>query len=84
MDLCFISFQAKTIDSSKIDAVDKESSVSLTDPTLANKFNSTVSPVKTKEAQLPANEGEQFSECISKNSRKESVGSISRLLSYFQ
>lgn len=64
--------------------MDRESSVSLTDPPLANKFNSTVSPVKTKQAQLPANEGEHFSECISENSRKESVGSISRLLSYFQ
>lgn len=83
-DLCFISFQAKTIDSPKIDAVDRESSVSLTDPPLANKFNSTVSPAKTKQAQLPANEGELFSECVSKNSRKESVGSTSRLLSYFQ
>lgn len=83
-DLCFISFQAKTIDSSKIDAVDRESSVSLTDPPLANKFNSTVSPAKTKQAQLPAKEGEHFSEFISKNSRKESVGSTLRLLSYFQ
>lgn len=83
-DLCFVSFQAKTIDSSKIDAVDRESPVSLTDSPLANKFNSTVSPLKTKQAQLPANEGEHFSECVSKNIRKDSVGSISRLLSYFQ
>lgn len=83
-DLCFISFQAKTIDSSKIDAVDRKSSVSLTDPPLANTLNSTVSPAKTKPAQLPANEGEHFSECVSKSSRRESVGSISRLLSYFQ
>lgn len=62
----------------------RESSVSLTDPPLATKFNSTVSPGKTKQAQLPANEGEHSSECVSENSRKGSVGSISRLLSYFQ
>ncbi|KAJ7412964.1 hypothetical protein BTVI_44640 [Pitangus sulphuratus] len=55
-DLCFIFFQAKTIDSSKIDAVDREPPVILTDPPLANKWNSTVSPGRTKQAQLPANE----------------------------
>ncbi|KAM9168355.1 LOW QUALITY PROTEIN: myogenesis-regulating glycosidase-like [Mergus octosetaceus] len=47
---------AKTIDSSNMDAVDKGSSVGLTDPLLVNNFNSTVSPVKTKQAYLPANE----------------------------
>ncbi|XP_031363360.2 uncharacterized protein LOC110484146 isoform X2 [Lonchura striata] len=51
------TYETKTIDSPKIDAVDKESSVSLTDPPLANLFNSTVSPAKTKQAQLPAKEG---------------------------
>ncbi|OWK58778.1 hypothetical protein RLOC_00015083 [Lonchura striata] len=51
------TYETKTIDSPKIDAVDKESSVSLTDTPLANLFNSTVSPAKTKQAQLPANEG---------------------------
>jgi len=60
-NLCFISFQAKTINSSKINAVDRESSVSFTDPPLANKFNSTVSPAKTRQAYLPASEGEHFS-----------------------
>ncbi|KAK4816892.1 hypothetical protein QYF61_024534 [Mycteria americana] len=50
------SYETKTINSSKIDAMDRESSVGLTDPPLANKFNSTVSPVKTKQAYLPANE----------------------------
>ncbi|KAM9509089.1 uncharacterized protein ACIB01_000911 isoform 3-T3 [Guaruba guarouba] len=49
--------KTKTIDSSKTSAVDRESSVSLTDPPLANKFNSTVSPAKTKQPYLPANEG---------------------------
>ncbi|XP_065716194.1 uncharacterized protein [Patagioenas fasciata] len=49
-------YESKTIDSSKIDAVDRESSVSLSDPLLATKFNSTVSPSKTKQAYLPANE----------------------------
>ncbi|XP_074788994.1 uncharacterized protein LOC141973901 [Athene noctua] len=49
-------YETKTIDSSKIDAMDRETSVSLTDPPLATKFNSTVSPVKTKQAYLPANE----------------------------
>lgn len=72
--LCFISFKAKTIDSSNTDAVDKGSSVDLSDPLLVNNFNSTVSPVKTKQAYLPANEGEHFSGCICENSR--SVGSI--------
>ncbi|KAM8985521.1 uncharacterized protein PRD47_000793 isoform 1-T1 [Ara ararauna] len=48
--------KTKTIDSSKTGAVDRESSVSLTDPPLANKFNSTVSPAKTKQPYLPANE----------------------------
>ncbi|XP_054667174.1 uncharacterized protein LOC129199959 isoform X2 [Grus americana] len=51
------SYETKTIDSSKIAVVDRESSVSLTDPPLANKLNSTVSPAKTKQAYLPANEG---------------------------
>ncbi|XP_069737051.1 uncharacterized protein [Phaenicophaeus curvirostris] len=50
------SYETKTIDSSKIDAMDRESSVGLTDQPLANKFNSTVSPVKTKQAHLPVNE----------------------------
>lgn len=59
--ICFISFQAKTIDSTMIDAMDRESSVSLIDPPLAYKFNSTVSPAKTKQAYLPTNEGERFS-----------------------
>ncbi|KAL9822309.1 uncharacterized protein GJ701_017054 [Geothlypis trichas] len=56
--ICLLPWlEAKTIDSSKIDAVDRESSVSLTDPPLANKFNSsTVSPAKTKQAQLPVKE----------------------------
>ncbi|KAM6363602.1 uncharacterized protein J5M81_016233 isoform 1-T1 [Pluvialis apricaria] len=49
-------YETKTIDSSKIDAVDREPSVSLTDPPLANRLNSTVSPAKTKQAYLPANE----------------------------
>ncbi|KAM6391547.1 uncharacterized protein O9250_014009 [Rhynochetos jubatus] len=50
------SYETNTIDSSKIDAVDRESSAGLTDPPLANKFNSTASPVKTKQAYLPADE----------------------------
>ncbi|KAM6036037.1 uncharacterized protein LJ206_001154 isoform 2-T2 [Theristicus caerulescens] len=50
------SYETKTINSSKIDAVDRESSVGLTHPPLANKFNSTVSPAKTKQAYFPANE----------------------------
>ncbi|XP_051660484.1 uncharacterized protein LOC127478601 isoform X1 [Manacus candei] len=49
-------YETKTIDSSKIDAVDRESPVILTDPPLANKWNSTVSPIRTRQAQLPANE----------------------------
>ncbi|XP_071586308.1 uncharacterized protein [Heliangelus exortis] len=49
-------YGTKTIDSSKMDAVDSDSSVGLNDPPLANKFNSTVSPVKTRQAYLPANE----------------------------
>lgn len=77
MYLCFISFQAKTIDSSKIDAVDRESPVSLSDPPLATKFNSTVSPAKTKQAHLPANEGEHFS--FLNAGRKVCVASRDRL-----
>ncbi|KAM6227457.1 uncharacterized protein M6G45_017328 isoform 2-T2 [Spheniscus humboldti] len=50
------TYETKTIDSSKIDAVNRESSVSLTDPPLGNKFNSTVSPAKTKQAYHPAND----------------------------
>ncbi|XP_075266849.1 uncharacterized protein LOC142358812 isoform X2 [Opisthocomus hoazin] len=49
-------YGTKTINSSKINAVDRESSVSFTDPPLANKFNSTVSPAKTRQAYLPASE----------------------------
>ncbi|XP_054042470.1 uncharacterized protein LOC128902853 isoform X1 [Rissa tridactyla] len=49
-------YETKTIDSSKIDAMDREPSVSLTDPPLANRFNSTVPPTKTKQASLPAND----------------------------
>ncbi|XP_055647249.1 uncharacterized protein LOC114012734 isoform X1 [Falco peregrinus] len=49
-------YETKTIDSSKINAMDRGSSVSFTDPPLANKFNSTVSPAKTKQAYFPANE----------------------------
>ncbi|XP_068523362.1 uncharacterized protein [Anas acuta] len=49
-------YETKTIDSSNTDAVDKGSSVDLSDPLLVNNFNSTVSPVKTKQAYLPANE----------------------------
>ncbi|XP_040436171.1 uncharacterized protein LOC121081312 isoform X2 [Falco naumanni] len=55
--ICLLPWlEAKTIDSSKINAMDRGSSVSLTDPPLANKFNSTVSPAKTKQAYFPANE----------------------------
>ncbi|XP_074426116.1 uncharacterized protein LOC141736191 isoform X3 [Larus michahellis] len=50
-------YETKTIDSSKIDAMDREPSVSLTDPPLTNRFNSTVPPTKTKQASLPANDG---------------------------
>ncbi|XP_054253493.1 uncharacterized protein LOC128979302 [Indicator indicator] len=49
-------YETKNTDSSKTHAMDKESSVSLTDPPLDNKFVSTVSPVKNKQAYLPANE----------------------------
>ncbi|XP_053910219.1 uncharacterized protein LOC128850390 isoform X2 [Cuculus canorus] len=56
VDTWMWSYETKTIDSSKTDAMDGESSVGLTDPPLANKFNSTVSPAKTKQAYLPVNE----------------------------
>lgn len=44
-----------------IDVMDREPSVSLIDPPLANEFNSTASPAKTKQAYLPTNEGKYFS-----------------------
>lgn len=61
MHLCFVSCQGKTIDTSKSDVMERESSVGLTDPPLVNKLNSTVVPVKTKQAYLPEHEGEHFS-----------------------
>ncbi|XP_054139256.1 uncharacterized protein LOC128941495 isoform X1 [Melozone crissalis] len=67
-------YETKTIDSSKIDAVDRESSVSLTDPPLANKFNSTVSPAKTKQAQLPANEDPSHNHSKKHGNRGKNTG----------
>ncbi|XP_066196157.1 uncharacterized protein [Sylvia atricapilla] len=67
-------YETKTIDSSKIDAVDKASSVSLTDTPLANKFNSTVSPAKTKPARLPANEDPSHSHSKKHGNRGKNTG----------
>eukprot|EP00076_Gallus_gallus_P049155 XP_424974.2 uncharacterized protein LOC427400 isoform X1 [Gallus gallus] len=49
-------YESKTIDTSKSDVMERESSVGLTDPPLVNKLNSTVVPVKTKQAYLPEHE----------------------------
>ncbi|XP_053788499.1 uncharacterized protein LOC128782266 [Vidua chalybeata] len=67
-------YETKTIDSSKIDAVDRESSVSLTDPPLANKFNSTVSPAKTKQAHFPANEDPSHNQSKKHGNRGKNTG----------
>ncbi|XP_064259198.1 uncharacterized protein LOC135289498 isoform X1 [Passer domesticus] len=67
-------YETKTIDSSKIDAVDREPSVSSTDPPLANKFNSTVSPAKTKQAQLPANEDPSHNHSKKHGNRGKNTG----------
>nr|XP_030113699.3 uncharacterized protein LOC105760850 isoform X1 [Taeniopygia guttata] len=67
-------YETKTIDSPKIDAVDRESSVSLTDPPLANKFNSTVSPAKTKQARLPANEDPSHNHSKKHGNRGKNTG----------
>ncbi|XP_025963631.2 uncharacterized protein LOC112987799 [Dromaius novaehollandiae] len=54
-------YETKTIDSSKTHAVDREPSMGLTDPPLTNEFNNTASPVKTKQAHLPADEDPSYS-----------------------
>ncbi|OXB55532.1 hypothetical protein ASZ78_003808 [Callipepla squamata] len=53
-------YETKTIDSLKTDAMERESSMGLTDPPLVNKLNSTVVPVKTKQAYLPEHEAVSY------------------------
>lgn len=60
VSLLYFLSEGKTIDSSRTDAMQRESSVGFTDPSLVNKLNSTVVPVKTKQAYLPEHEGEHF------------------------